>query len=82
MSGSIQIRGVAVSYLQRSVVAAEKLSIDVDHVQRSLVQLVLPMTNDLRCGDGGETGDWCFGEMRGRRGCEDGQGTPSCPSLL
>lgn len=42
-----QIRGVAVSYLQRSVVAAEKLSIDVDHVQRSLVQLVLPMTNDL-----------------------------------
>jgi hypothetical protein len=42
-----QVRSTAVGYLQRSVVAAEKLCIGVDQVQQSLMMLVLPMTNDL-----------------------------------
>jgi hypothetical protein len=42
-----QVRSTAVGYLQRSVVAAEKLGISAEQVQESLNKLVLPMTNDL-----------------------------------
>lgn len=43
----LQVRSTAVGYLQRSVVAAEKLGIAVEQVQESLMKLVLPMANDL-----------------------------------
>ena len=42
-----QVRSTAVSYLQRSVVAAEKLAIPAEQVQQSLLLLVLPMAHDL-----------------------------------
>lgn len=44
---NLEVRATAVGYLQRSVVAAEKLGIDVEQVQESLLKLVLPMANDL-----------------------------------
>mmetsp|Transcript_15487 Transcript_15487/g.33602 ORF Transcript_15487/g.33602 Transcript_15487/m.33602 type:complete len:351 (+) Transcript_15487:264-1316(+) len=44
---NLEVRSTAVSYLQRSVVAAEKLAISAEQVQQSLLMLVLPMTHDL-----------------------------------
>jgi hypothetical protein len=44
---NLEVRSTAVGYLQRSVVAAEKLCIGVAQVEQALTQLLLPMTNDL-----------------------------------
>ena len=60
----LQVRSTAVGYLQRSVVAAEKLGIGVDQVQESLMKLVLPMTNDLT--KHVATGSKNFEQVRGR----------------
>lgn len=42
-----EVRSTAVSFLQRSVVAAEKLGIAPEVVLMSLTKLIIPMTNDL-----------------------------------
>ena len=42
-----EVRSTAVSYLQRSVVAAEKLGIAPSQVLSSLTKVIIPMTNDL-----------------------------------
>jgi hypothetical protein len=43
----LQIRNGALECLQRSVIAAEKFAVGADVVQRVLLQLLVPMTQDL-----------------------------------
>eukprot|EP00798_Chlamydomonas_sp_ICE-L_P006647 gene6647-3303_t len=60
-SYNVEVRSTSVSYLQRSVVAAEKLAIPAETVLQSLLKLILPMTAELVkiAGAGGATSRDC-----------------------